>query len=135
MISFKGVLSFFRRNLLFQRESSRLGRWKRTYDIYGHKPDFEVICRLCDAKTIFRLSEIFPERSRTIAIEEGLNHVAYKCPRCHLMYKFFVPDSTEYLMDIFKNKRDCVTLYLPPRKEWEAENKEIKERLKLLGYM
>jgi len=51
------------------------------------------------------------------------------------MYKFFVVDSREYLLDILNNKRDGVSIYLPPKKVWEKENKEIKQRLKDLGYM
>ena len=66
---------------------------------------------------------------------EGINSVAYKCPRCHLMYKFFIPDDTDYLKDIVEHKRDKVDLYLPPKDVWEAENEEIKKRLMELGYM
>jgi len=84
---------------------------------------------------MLRYTEMLPDRSRKYRLNEGVNNMAYKCPRCHKMDKFFVPDDEEYLRKIIKEKRDEVALYLPPKKEWAKENKEIKQRLQDLGYM
>jgi len=84
---------------------------------------------------MLRYTEAFPTRNRPAAISEGLNHMEYKCPRCHKADKWFVPDDEDYLTELIEKKRDGISLYIPPKKVWENENKEIKERLKVLGYM
>ena len=135
---FKGVLNISRIKSLILRKNrtSKLGdRWARSYDIYGHKPKFDIICQFCSSKLMLRYTQVIPDRSRLHCVAEGINSVAYKCPRCHVMYKFFIPDDTDYLKDIFMNKRDGIDLYLPPKDVWEKENEEIKERLRALGYM
>ena len=110
-------------------------RWSRTDNIYGHKPDFEINCWHCDEKMMLRYTEIAPSRGRSHRINEGVNVIAYKCPRCHVMYKFFIPEDTAYLLKIVDKLRDGFGLYLPPKEEWEKENEEIKKRLKDLNYM
>jgi len=110
-------------------------RWLRTDDIYGHKPDFEIKCWHCDEKMMLRYTEIMPSRGREQRINAGVNVIAYKCPRCHIMYKFFIPEDTDYLMKTLEKFRDGFGLYLPPKKVWEDENKEIKKRLADLNYM
>jgi len=84
---------------------------------------------------MLRYTEIMPTRSRAWVINEGLNNFGYKCPRCHKMDKFFVPDDESYLLEILDKKRDGNRLYLPPKEVWAAENEQIKKRLKDLGYM
>lgn len=137
MTLFKGGLNFFRTKVFPRRQSfAKLGdKWQRTYDVYGHKAAFPIVCQFCKSKMMLRFTEVIPDRNRVHCISEGINCIAYKCPRCHVMYKFFVVDSREYLLDILNNKRDGVSIYLPPKKVWEKENKEIKQRLKDLGYM
>ena len=84
---------------------------------------------------MLRYTEIIPTRSRAYRINEGVNNVTYKCPRCHDMDKFYVIDDEDYLHDTVTDKRDGIHLYLPPKKVWEAENEEIEKRLAELGYM
>ena len=84
---------------------------------------------------MFRYTEIVPKRERTHLINEGINNIAYKCPRCHKMDKWYIFDDDDYLAEIIEKKRDGIGLYLPPKEVWAKENEEIRERLKLLGYM
>lgn len=137
MSSSNGDSSFSRiKRFLTRRQSSRLGdKWIRSLDIFGHSKTFDIICNHCESEMMLRYTEIMPDRSRTYRIGEGVNNMAYKCPRCHVMYKFFIPDDTSYLNEIIAKKRDGIALYLPPKSEWENENKEIKKRLKALNYM
>jgi phage FluMu protein Com len=84
---------------------------------------------------MLRYTEVMPTRCRAWYINEGINNIAYKCPRCHLLDKFYVPDNEDYLIELLEKKRKGVSLYLPPRKTWEEENEKIRQRLKDLGYM
>jgi len=138
MSLFNGGSSFFRiREFLgLAKNSCKLGnKWIQTDDIYGHSPTFPINCEHCGEKMMLRYTEILPTRNRSFVINEGVNNIAYKCPRCHVMYKFFIPDDTEYLVEVLEKKRGGVGLYLPPKDVWEKENKEIKKRLGDLGYM
>jgi hypothetical protein len=133
-----GGSSFFRirKALGLVKQQSKFGdKWLRTDDVYGHSPTFPINCGHCSEKMMLRYTEIMPSRGRSYRINEGVNNMAYKCPRCHVMYKFFVPDDTEYLLKILEKHRDGFGLYLPPVDEWKKENKEIKKRLQDLNYM
>ena len=138
-------MSLFREGLSFSRIKQYLGllkkkcnlgdKWVQTNDIYAHSPTFPIICGHCGSKMMLRYTEILPHRGRVGRINEGVNNMAYKCPRCHVMYKFFIPDDTAYLVRTIDKFRDGFGLYLPPKSEWEKENEEIKKRLETLGYM
>jgi len=138
MSSSNGNSGFYRikKFLGLLKTSSKLGeKWVRTNDIYAHEPTFPINCGHCGERMMLRYTEIMPTRSRAWRINEGVNNMAYKCPRCHLMYKFFIPDDTDYLMETIEKKRDGLGLYLPPKDVWEKENPEVKKRLEILGYM
>jgi len=125
-----------RKALGIVKKHSKLGdKWLRTDDVYAHSPTFPINCGHCGEKMMLRYTEMVPSRGRSLRINEGVNNMAYKCPRCHVMYKFFIPEDTDYLLKIIEKYRDGFGLYLPPKEVWEQENKEIKERLKTLGYM
>ena len=138
MSLFNGGSSFFRiRKLLgLAKDHCNLGdKWLKTDDVYAHSPTFPINCGHCGEKMMLRYTEIMPTRNRGQRVNEGVNNMAYKCPRCHVMYKFFIPENTGYLVKILEKFRDGFGLYLPPKSVWENENKEIKKRLGDLGYM
>jgi len=116
------------------RRYAKIGKkWLRTHDIYGHKPAFKITCRFCKSKMVLRYSEVLPNRSRMHGIEEGMNVMEYKCPRCASIRLFNVIEHQDYLYETL-DKRGGETLYLPPKEVWEQENEEIKKRLEAIGY-
>ena len=139
-----------------------IGGWERTYDIQGHKPKFDVLCVRCkvslDKETkmqvrhsVLRLSknaqmEIYlkehpDEELPTLDKEEfdpetNRNLMAYKCPHCAWFIRFYIPDTREYLQEVFK-KRQYSLKFIPL---WETDEmsddelKEVERQLKSLGY-
>lgn len=109
--------------------------WTRTNDIYGHKRNFTHTCSACGHdKMIFRHSNLRPERNRLHTAPGPVNEIAFKCARCSLVDPFKIDDTKKYIAKIL-DLRDGVALYLPPKKVWASENKEIKKRLESLNYI
>ena len=115
--------------------------WSRSWDIVGHKRNFKHKCSSCGHdKMIFRHSLMIPASAQQIPgkdvffAEDPCNIMVFKCEQCSLVDRFIVNDTAEYINEILK-LRDGVTLYIPPREEWEAESEEIKQRLRDLGYI
>lgn len=143
-------------------ETALIDGWKRTYDIVGHEPLFDMMCVRCKTSfnketkmqlrhTGIRLSknamaEIYhkehpPEKPWVPISEEfdpeiNMNALAYKCPHCAWFIRFQVPDTVEYLQEIFK-KRDYNQKFVPI---WETDElseeelKSVERQLKSLGY-
>ena len=136
--------------------------WERTNDIRGHKPKFEMVCARCkaslDKKTIMQVRHSGLKLSRNAMVEMynkehppkepwkpipeefdpeiNMNGIAYKCPYCAWFIRFQIPDTREYLQEIYK-KRDYSVKFIPV---WETdvieedEQKKIGEQLENMGY-
>jgi DNA-directed RNA polymerase subunit RPC12/RpoP len=113
---------------------SQKSKWTKTYDLYCHKPNFEIKCRHCGSEMILRFSQILTEKYMVLAIRDAVNVVEYKCPRCSLTVRFYIDDDPSYLCDML-DVRGGVTQFVPPVEEWEKESEEIRKRLEILGYM
>ena len=143
-------------------ETALIEGWKRTYDVLGHEPLFDMMCVRCkvslgkDTKMQVRhtgikisqnaMVEIYnkehpPEKPWKPIPEEfdpeiNMHAMAYKCPYCAWFIRFQIPDTREYLQEIYK-KRNYSQKFIPV---WETdvvdedEQKKIEQQLINLGY-
>ena len=108
--------------------------WKRTNDVYGHRPKFDIDCKHCGTAMILRHSTVSrgsddPEKRKDGEFE--LNYACYKCPICAWFIRFDVRDDVEYMkkvLDLRQGIDKLITL-----EDWD-ETEEIKRRLENLGY-
>lgn len=123
---------------------SKKRKWKRTNDIQGHAPNFEINCRFCKVPMILRYSQLISKKKgRPYAVTEVTDQQAWKCWKCGLWIQFNInheitghteESELRYIKKIY-NLRGKNTFYLPTTKEWVDENKEIEKQLEALGYV
>ena len=143
-------------------ETTLIGGWERTNDILGHRPTFDVICVRCETslgrKTKMQVRHTGLKISKAAQMEmyfkehppeepweikkEPFDHevnlhlINYKCPHCAWFIRFQVPDTREYLQEIYK-KRQYNLKFVPL---WETDEmseeelKSIERQMVALGY-
>ena len=136
--------------------------WERTNDILGHKPKFDMLCVRCkvsfgkDTKMQVRHSGLRISQNAMVEMynkehppdkpweplpesfdpEINVHAMAYKCPYCAWFIRFQIPDTREYLQEIYK-KRNYSQKFIPV---WETdvideeEQKKIEQQLESMGY-
>ena len=113
-------------------------KWVRTYDMWGLKATFDVICPHCNEKMFVRTSELtLPRRNflGRVQVKATLT-VMYKCIPCALVNWFYVDHpyiDNDYWNEILKI-RDNHPLWVPPPETW-SEDAKVQQRLKDLGYI
>ena len=107
--------------------------WRRTNDIIGHEPLFDVKCRFCGSKMVLRYSHIIMKDVWSWATSKPSNSLGFKCPKCAWYVRFYVEDEPKYLKKIL-DLRNGANLFYPRYKEWADEDKEIARQLQALGY-
>jgi len=145
-----------------ENETALIEGWERTNDILGHKPKFDVICVRCkeslgretkmqvrhtglkiskNAQAEMYYKEHPPEEPWAPNKEESdpelnLHLFGYKCPYCAWFIRFQVPDTREYLQEIYKKRN--YNIKLVPLWETddmsEEELKSIERQMVALGY-
>ena len=65
---------------------------------------------------------------------EGVNVLAYKCPRCAWFIQFFIVDEVEYIDEIIDKHRGGSYRFVPLCDDWSDENEEIGRQLEAMGY-
>jgi len=109
--------------------------WEETGDILGHRPKFDIDCRICTTKMVVRHSGILYEECMPIFGKGmGVNMMTYKCPKCANVIRFKLPWDMEYLRKIKDGFRGGNTWYTPTKEEWTEESMEIARQLTALGY-
>ena len=108
--------------------------WKRTNDLEGHKPKFNLECKICGTPMALRHSTIV--RNETDEEKRGFefNYMCYKCPACAWFIRFDVRDDKEYLFKVLDEYRGGNKMLVPTVDDWSDDSDEIKQRLKDLGY-
>ena len=116
--------------------------WIRDPDLVGHKPTRTIRCKLCRPfwrplgyRMILRNSKVMISKRQEGEKEYKchINRLNYKCPNCDNVIGFFWPDEAEYIKEVFKRRGDF-DIYYPGIAKWSAEDKQVAERLKALGY-
>lgn len=112
--------------------------WERTNDVQGHSPKFPIHCFRCSdqGKTMpmaLRHSTVYLEDADEPS-DCGINHMAYKCPRCAWFITFHVVDEGEYLKRVLEDFRHGNQKLVPECDNWSDEHEEIGRQLQALGY-
>jgi len=80
-----------------------------------------------------RFSQVYPDKSPTYFLKEPHFEMVYKCYVCGWLAYFAILVEKDYALKILK-LRNGVSVYVPPRSEWE-EHEGIKKQLEALGYV
>lgn len=121
------------KKLFYKNHNRFTPMWRRTNDIMGHEPLFDLVCYHCG-------SPMFLRHSTTSVLDEDdedekrleMNCMCYKCPTCAWFVRFDVRDKTKYINEILDKRQGQVKLI--PLDDW-MEDTEIKRQLESLGYV
>jgi len=108
-----------------EKKEEKFG-WKEVKGKIGHEPTVAIECPFCGTEMVIRFAA-----AGCAGITGGYaNSLTYKCPHCDFTSVFSIPITEEYYIALVEQRGG--TNYIP-EEEWQR-HKEIKERLKTIGY-